>query len=224
MASWGPRKNGSPNKEFFESSESLQAVEKITLWLTKNCKQYIRSDPPTKDYLSKLIIELLEYQEAQRAFERIVNCHTDCTCSSKEDLSKEITVIVEEIIKSKIRDNILMSSRTSLTTQIDVKSEKKIEKQAAELLILKSQVASQAGSIVNQAKYLNNLSEKVDKSNEHVECLKSQNDALKQKFDEISRENEDLKLELEIFKRENVKLLDQNDRLHAKLDELLTVE
>ncbi|KAG4076152.1 hypothetical protein HA402_011498 [Bradysia odoriphaga] len=63
MVSLGPKKDGGPNKEFFESPESMQGFEQIRLWLTKNCKKYIQTDPPTKDYLSKLIIEFIEYQE-----------------------------------------------------------------------------------------------------------------------------------------------------------------
>lgn len=39
MASIGPKKDGSPNIEFFQSSECLTAFEGIRIWLQKNCKK-----------------------------------------------------------------------------------------------------------------------------------------------------------------------------------------
>lgn len=39
MCTLGPKKDGSPNIEFFNSAESLQGFETIRLWLQKNCKK-----------------------------------------------------------------------------------------------------------------------------------------------------------------------------------------
>lgn len=39
MVSLGPKKDGGPNIEFFQSSESLHGFETIRLWLQKNCKK-----------------------------------------------------------------------------------------------------------------------------------------------------------------------------------------
>lgn len=39
MASIGPKKDGSPNIEFFQSPECLTAFEGIRIWLQKNCKK-----------------------------------------------------------------------------------------------------------------------------------------------------------------------------------------
>lgn len=39
MASLGPKKDGGPNIDFFQSAESMQGFEQIRSWLTKNCKK-----------------------------------------------------------------------------------------------------------------------------------------------------------------------------------------
>lgn len=35
----GPKKDGSPNADFFQSPESLQGFESVRLWLQKNHKK-----------------------------------------------------------------------------------------------------------------------------------------------------------------------------------------
>lgn len=39
MVSLGPKKDGGPNIDFFQSPESMQGFETIRLWLQKNCKK-----------------------------------------------------------------------------------------------------------------------------------------------------------------------------------------
>lgn len=39
MASLGPKKDGSPNTEYFNSADSLQGFESVRLWLQKNSKK-----------------------------------------------------------------------------------------------------------------------------------------------------------------------------------------
>lgn len=39
MVSLGPKKDGGPNVEFFQSPESMQGFEIIRQWLQKNCKK-----------------------------------------------------------------------------------------------------------------------------------------------------------------------------------------
>lgn len=39
MIALGPKKDGGPNIEFFQSPESMQGFETIRLWLQKNCKK-----------------------------------------------------------------------------------------------------------------------------------------------------------------------------------------
>lgn len=39
MVSLGPKKDGNPNVEFFQSPESMQGFETIRVWLQKNCKK-----------------------------------------------------------------------------------------------------------------------------------------------------------------------------------------
>lgn len=40
----GPKKDGSPNLEFFQSSESLQGFETVRLWLQKHHKKVSYKD------------------------------------------------------------------------------------------------------------------------------------------------------------------------------------
>ncbi|TDG45091.1 hypothetical protein AWZ03_008516 [Drosophila navojoa] len=67
MNTLGPKKDGSPNVEFFQSPETLQGFESIRLWLQKNCKKYLAhsSEPITKESLAQLLILFLQYVEAK---------------------------------------------------------------------------------------------------------------------------------------------------------------
>lgn len=39
MAALTPKKDGSPNAEFFQSPEVMQGFEQVRQWLQKNCKK-----------------------------------------------------------------------------------------------------------------------------------------------------------------------------------------
>ncbi|XP_061399718.1 SWI/SNF complex subunit SMARCC2 [Musca vetustissima] len=67
MCTLAPKKDGSPNIEFFNSAESLQGFETIRQWLQKNCKKYLASsnEPITKESLAQLLIQFLQYLEAR---------------------------------------------------------------------------------------------------------------------------------------------------------------
>ncbi|XP_044314545.1 SWI/SNF complex subunit SMARCC2 isoform X2 [Drosophila rhopaloa] len=67
MNSLGPKKDGSPNIDFFQSPETLQGFESIRQWLQKNCKKYLAhsSEPITKESLSQLLVHFLQYVEAK---------------------------------------------------------------------------------------------------------------------------------------------------------------
>lgn len=65
MVSLGPKKDGSPNAEFFTAPESLQGFETVRQWLQKNFKKYLAPDPPTKESLAQLIIQFVQYQETK---------------------------------------------------------------------------------------------------------------------------------------------------------------
>lgn len=39
MVSLGPKKDGGPNIEFFQSPETMQGFEVVRQWLQKNCKK-----------------------------------------------------------------------------------------------------------------------------------------------------------------------------------------
>ncbi|XP_028893611.2 SWI/SNF complex subunit SMARCC2 isoform X4 [Zeugodacus cucurbitae] len=67
MNTLGPKKDGSPNVEFFQSPESLQGFETIRLWLQKNCKKYLANNTETitKESLAQLLIQFLQYVEAK---------------------------------------------------------------------------------------------------------------------------------------------------------------
>ncbi|XP_032522176.2 SWI/SNF complex subunit SMARCC1 isoform X2 [Danaus plexippus] len=63
MAALSPKKDGGPNIEFFQSPESLAQFDQIRVWLQKNCKKHVQTDPPTKEGLAQLVIQLIQYQE-----------------------------------------------------------------------------------------------------------------------------------------------------------------
>ncbi|XP_017846853.1 SWI/SNF complex subunit SMARCC2 isoform X2 [Drosophila busckii] len=67
MNTLGPKKDGSPNIDFFQSPETLQGFESIRLWLQKNCKKYLAhsSEPITKESLAQLLVLFLQYVEAK---------------------------------------------------------------------------------------------------------------------------------------------------------------
>ncbi|XP_055614673.1 SWI/SNF complex subunit SMARCC2 isoform X2 [Uranotaenia lowii] len=65
MVSLGPKKDGSPNAEFFLAPESLQGFETVRQWLQKNFKKYMAPEPPTKESLAHLIIQFVQYQETK---------------------------------------------------------------------------------------------------------------------------------------------------------------
>ncbi|CAD7093415.1 unnamed protein product [Hermetia illucens] len=62
MAAIGPKKDGSPNIEFYQTPECLQGLETIRLWLQKNCKKWI-TETITKESLSQLLIQFMQYHE-----------------------------------------------------------------------------------------------------------------------------------------------------------------
>uniref|UniRef100_A0A8D9BMK7 SWI/SNF complex subunit SMARCC2 n=1 Tax=Cacopsylla melanoneura TaxID=428564 RepID=A0A8D9BMK7_9HEMI len=63
MMSAQPKKDGSPNKQFFESAETVTLFEGVRTWLLKNCKKYVQTDPPTNKSLASLVIQLIQFQE-----------------------------------------------------------------------------------------------------------------------------------------------------------------
>ncbi|XP_045504306.1 SWI/SNF complex subunit SMARCC2 isoform X3 [Colias croceus] len=63
MTTLGPKKDGGPNVEYFQSPECLAQFDQIRVWLQKNCKKHVQTDPPTKEGLAQLVIQLIQYQE-----------------------------------------------------------------------------------------------------------------------------------------------------------------
>lgn len=63
MATICPKKDGGPNIDYFQSTESLSQFDQIRVWLQKNCKKHVQTDPPTKEGLAQLVIQLIQYQE-----------------------------------------------------------------------------------------------------------------------------------------------------------------
>ncbi|KAL4716244.1 hypothetical protein ACJJTC_004738 [Scirpophaga incertulas] len=63
MTTIGPKKDGGPNVDYFQSSECLSQFDQIRVWLQKNCKRHVQTDPPTKEGLAQLVIQLIQYQE-----------------------------------------------------------------------------------------------------------------------------------------------------------------
>lgn len=63
MMAFGPKKDGGPNMKYFESQETLSALEVIRQWLQKTVKKYLQSDPPTSKSLAQLATQLIQFQE-----------------------------------------------------------------------------------------------------------------------------------------------------------------
>lgn len=63
MIAFGPKKDGSPNSKYFECPETLNALGAVKIWLQKNAKKNIQSDPLTNNSLSALVIQMLQFQE-----------------------------------------------------------------------------------------------------------------------------------------------------------------
>ncbi|KAJ6224944.1 hypothetical protein RDWZM_003489 [Blomia tropicalis] len=57
------KRDGGPNVKFFESPETIQHFDAIVKWLQKNCKKSTAADPPTKQSLATLVVQLLQFQE-----------------------------------------------------------------------------------------------------------------------------------------------------------------
>jgi SWI/SNF related-matrix-associated actin-dependent regulator of chromatin subfamily C len=55
----GPKKDGSPNVEFFQSPESLQGFEAIRLWLQKSAKKVSGRKMSPSLHLSIILIDFL---------------------------------------------------------------------------------------------------------------------------------------------------------------------
>lgn len=56
MLSIGPKMDGSPNTKYFETPETLTALEGVKLWLQKNAKKVntLMASPNTTNHLSPL--------------------------------------------------------------------------------------------------------------------------------------------------------------------------
>ncbi|XP_028025349.1 SWI/SNF complex subunit SMARCC2 isoform X2 [Bombyx mandarina] len=65
MTTIGPKKDGGPNAEYFQSPETLAQFDLIRVWLQKNCKKHVQTDPPTKEGLAQLVVQLIQYQESK---------------------------------------------------------------------------------------------------------------------------------------------------------------
>ncbi|KAL5275202.1 SMARCC1 family protein [Megaselia abdita] len=66
MSFASPKKDGGPNVEFYQSMETLQAFETIRQWLQRNCKKTLmNTEPITKESLSQLIIQFLQYVDVK---------------------------------------------------------------------------------------------------------------------------------------------------------------
>src|SRR5690606_17200411 len=71
MAAVQKKSDGSPNIKFYESSETISALDGVKQWLVKNCRKYTQAEPPTNKSLATLVIQLIQFQED--AFGRTVN-------------------------------------------------------------------------------------------------------------------------------------------------------
>nr|QYV43160.1 Brahma associated protein 155 kD [Colaphellus bowringi] len=63
MLSIGPKMDGGPNTKYFESPETLTALEGVKQWLQKNGKKYVQNEPLTNKTLSTTTVQLMQFQE-----------------------------------------------------------------------------------------------------------------------------------------------------------------
>ncbi|XP_076262537.1 SWI/SNF- related protein mor isoform X2 [Rhynchophorus ferrugineus] len=63
MMSIGPKMDGGPNTKYFESPETLNALEGVKNWLQKNVKKYLNNDPITNKTISQTVVQFLQFQE-----------------------------------------------------------------------------------------------------------------------------------------------------------------
>lgn len=59
----GPKMDGGPNTKYFESTETLNALEGVKNWLQKNSKKYLNNDPITNKTISQTVVQFLQFQE-----------------------------------------------------------------------------------------------------------------------------------------------------------------
>lgn len=59
MAGLGPKKDGGPNIDFFQSAESMVGLETVRLWLQKNCKKVFYPPSCFENMLRKFLIFFL---------------------------------------------------------------------------------------------------------------------------------------------------------------------
>ncbi|XP_019760528.1 SWI/SNF complex subunit SMARCC2 isoform X2 [Dendroctonus ponderosae] len=62
MLSIGPKMDGGPNTKYFESPETINALEGVKNWLQKNAKKYI-NDPITNKVIAQTAVQFLQFQE-----------------------------------------------------------------------------------------------------------------------------------------------------------------
>lgn len=176
----------------------------------------------------------VELSETQQAFQEIVDViydHEDhCNGRPKKDLSKQIKLVADEVVKSKIRDKLLLASkadRSDVNTklaQLKVSDEKKED---GKDLKLKQQVVSQATAIANQAKLLDTLMKRTETLSEENDNLRGEIDNLRGEIDNLNNKikTSDEKLydfvqEIENLKKENLKLKEKNAELMAQFEEI----
>ncbi|XP_072401811.1 SWI/SNF complex subunit SMARCC2 isoform X1 [Diabrotica undecimpunctata] len=63
MLSVGPKMDGGPNIKYFESPETLTALEAVKSWLQKNGKKYVQNEPITNKTLSATAVQFMQFQE-----------------------------------------------------------------------------------------------------------------------------------------------------------------
>lgn len=159
----------------------------------------------------------------QSAFSRIVRVVDECSCSGKPETDSEIKIVSEEIIKSKIRDKILLESRSNINQKL---SKLQLNEDDDELKKLRVLVAEQATSIKNQSKYLTTLFNcneaaiaESDKLNKRIVELEEELLTLKKEVADAKEKNVVLKRDLENSIRENERLIQRNEELLARLGE-----
>jgi len=162
--------------------------------------------------------------DAQKAFGEIVDVVDDCSCVLKKDVSKQIHLVAEEIIKSKIRDKILLSSKNN---EVEEKLRIQIKNQKTYVETYMKRADSLFQENEKLSEKIECLNGENEKLSEKIKCLNGENEKLSEKIECLNGESKNLNIKINNYKEENeslkIKLLKENDEFLAVIDKMCEI-
>lgn len=114
----------------------------------------------------------------------------------KRDLTNPIKIVCQEIVNSKIRGELLVTSNKQFA-QMELNNNEEKTKHEGIVLALKSRIIAQAKRISNQAKHSKTLFEKIEMLTKEVEMLTKEVETFKIENIELAQVNEDLLVDVD---------------------------